>query len=170
MQISDMRAENGRSRFQQQIEAIRREAFEEGHAAAMKAVGELASRTAPQSHGGAAAPSRNQSEPRKAASPLRTSTAVRRSPADGRTRAVARITRRSRGRRAERGANARMIQEVLKKAAPRAVRQADIRNALQKKGISLTFPSIRHALGQLEARRAAKQVRNSRTWRSAASA
>src|SRR5438067_11822830 len=142
-------AEAALNELQQQIEAIRREAFDEGYAAAMKAVCELASRAAPQSGGGAAAPSliqsgedrAQQSEPRKLASPLRTSTAVRRSPAARpSSRTVARTTRSSRRRQAPRGTNARIIQEVLKKAAPRAMRQADIRNALQKKGVTVTFP------------------------------
>jgi len=39
--------------LQQQIEAIRREAFEAGYAAAMEVVGELASRSVPLSDGGA---------------------------------------------------------------------------------------------------------------------
>src|SRR5436190_13690819 len=102
-------AEAALNELQQQIDAIRREGFADGYAAAMKAVCELASRTAPQSDRGAAAPSANaspnESEPRRAASPLRTSTAVRRSPAERPAGAVGRITRRPRRRRAQRGTN-----------------------------------------------------------------
>ena len=58
-----------------------------------------------------------------------------------------------------------MIGEILKAAAPRAVRPAEIRKALQDNGVSLAFTSIRHALGQLEQRNAAEQVGDSRTWR-----
>jgi repressor of nif and glnA expression len=54
-----------------------------------------------------------------------------------------------------------MIEEILQAAAPPAA----IRKALQEKGVALAFKSIRHALGQLEARKAARQVGNSRTWR-----
>ena len=57
-----------------------------------------------------------------------------------------------------------MVQEILKAAAPRAVRQAEIRRALQAKGVTLAFPSIGHALGQLEGRKAAKQVGKSGSW------
>jgi hypothetical protein len=59
-----------------------------------------------------------------------------------------------------------MIEEVLQSMAPRAVRPAEIRSALQRdKGVAMAFTSIRHALGQLEARQTAEQVGNSRTWR-----
>jgi hypothetical protein len=44
------------------------------------------------------------------------------------------------------------------------LRQAEIRKALLEKGIEISFTSLRHALGQLEAREAAEQV-DSRTWR-----
>ena len=179
-------AETALTELQNQIEAIRRDAFAEGYAAAMKTVHELTSRSVPLQTDKAAAANGNrptedqttqsqphqipQSEPNKAAVPLRTSNPVRRSPARRPTvRRAATGMRRPRRGRAKRGTNALMIQEVLKKA-PGAVRQADIRNALQKKGVSLSFPSIRHALGQLEARKAAKQVGKSGTWRNGTAA
>jgi len=58
-----------------------------------------------------------------------------------------------------------MIEEILQSAAPGALPPAAIRKALQEKGVALAFTSIRHALGQLKARKAARQVGNSRTWR-----
>ena len=58
-----------------------------------------------------------------------------------------------------------MIGEILRSAAPRAIPPADIRRALQQRGVEMAFTSIRHALGQLEGRRAAEQVADSRTWR-----
>jgi hypothetical protein len=59
-----------------------------------------------------------------------------------------------------------MIEEVLKAAAPRAVPPAEIRKALQQdKGVEMAFTSIRHALGQLQARQAVEQVGDSNTWR-----
>ena len=168
--------------LQAQIEAIRREAFTEGYAAAMQTVKELAAQSAPQQGNNAAVPNGNgradeqktQSppnqtrppEPNKAPVPLRTSNPVRRSPA--KRRAVGRAatgTGQSRAGRAKRGANAGMIQEILQKAAPRAVRQAEIRRSLEERGVSLAYPSIGHALGQLKARKAAKQVGKSGTWR-----
>jgi hypothetical protein len=49
--------------------------------------------------------------------------------------------------------------------APSGVRPAEIRKALEDKGVAISFASIRHALDQLEARNAAEQVGDSRTWR-----
>jgi len=57
---------------------------------------------------------------------------------------------------------------ILKAASPRRMRQAEIRKALQVKGVSLAYPSIGHALGQLEARKAAKQVGKTKSWRHSA--
>jgi hypothetical protein len=68
--------------------------------------------------------------------------------------------------RAPRGDSARLIEEMLESIAPRAARPAEIRSTLQsEKGVSLAFTSIRHALGQLEARRVVEQVADSKTWR-----
>jgi hypothetical protein len=54
---------------------------------------------------------------------------------------------------------------VLRTLGPQAVRQGEIRAALQRdKGVSLAFTSIRHALGQLEARKAVEQDGNG-GWR-----
>ena len=162
-----------------QIEIIRREAFAEGYTVAMQAVKELTARSAPQQNDKAAVPNSSKSsdiaieqpEPNRAAIPLRTGTQVRRSPAKRPSaRSAVTGTRQSRRRRAERGSNARIIQEILKAAAPRAVRQAEIRRTLQGRGVSLPYPSIGHALGQLRARKAARQVGKSGTWRYSAAA
>jgi hypothetical protein len=69
-------------------------------------------------------------------------------------------------RRPSRGNNANLIEEILKSIAPRAARPAEIRSTLQReKGVAIAFTSIRHALGQLEARRIVEQVADSKTWR-----
>src|SRR5262244_2367651 len=137
-------AETALTELQNQIEAIRRDAFAEGYAAAMQAVHELTSRSVPLQTDNVAAPNGNgrpedqtpqsqphqipQSEPNKATVPLRISNPVRRSGAKRpKVRSAATGTRRSRSGRAKPGANAEMIQRILKKT-PRAVRQADIRN------------------------------------------
>src|SRR5438477_430972 len=96
-------ARTAMTELQQQIEAIRREAFAAGYAAAMEAVRDLTSRSAP----GAASAA----------------------------------------------------------AAQRAIPPADIRRALQQRGVEMAFTSIRHALGQLQQRNAAEPVGNSNTWR-----
>jgi len=75
------------------------------------------------------------------------------------------MTRRVTVRRSQRGTNARLIGEILQASAPRAMRPAEIRKGLQDKGVEMAFASVRHALGQLEARNAAKQVGDSKTWR-----
>ena len=54
-----------------------------------------------------------------------------------------------------------LVAEVLKSAAPRAMRQGEIRRALQDKGKTMSFPSIGYSLRQLAARNAARQVENS---------
>ena len=172
-------AEQALTQLHARIEAIRRQAFDEGYVAAMKAVHELASRSLPQQSDNSVQANGNgrteeepsQPDPNQAATLLRTSDPTRRSPAKpGATRSAPTAAHRSRRGRAKRGINARMIQKILKKAAPRAVRQADIRRALQHQGVSVAYPSIGHALGQLKARKAAKQVGKSGTWRYSATA
>ena len=159
--------------LQQQIEAVRREAFAAGYAAAMQAIRELTSRTTPQAGSAAAAPTRRgrgrergRARAQRAAAPKAAAAkpAARRRQARTTTAAAAR-PRRAASRRPQRGTNARMIEEILKAAAPRAVRPAEIRKALQDNGVAMAFTSIRHALGQLEQRNAAEQVGDSKTWR-----
>src|SRR2546423_1361311 len=130
------------SELQERIEQIRRQAFAAGYAEAMKAVRDLASR-----------PPRNSTNAKPNGSRRVRATA-------------AKTTRRSaRPARAQRGTNALRVEEVLKAARPRAIRAADIRKALQKKRITISFPSLRGALRQLEVRQAARQVGDSGTWR-----
>jgi hypothetical protein len=75
------------------------------------------------------------------------------------------VSRASAGR-PQRGTNARLVEEVLQSNAPRALRPAEIRRTLQRdKGVAMAFTSIRHALVQLEERRTAEQVADSKTWR-----
>jgi hypothetical protein len=145
--------------FQAQIEKMRREAFEAGYAAAMQAVEELASQPTRNSSRTAAAPNdrRRGRSGQAAAKPN--------GPRRARVNAASKATRRSVVGKSQRGANALRVQEVLKATSPRAVRPAAIRKALQEKGITISFPSLRHALRQLAARKAAMQVGNTRTWR-----
>ncbi|HTV89017.1 MAG TPA: hypothetical protein VME41_08385 [Stellaceae bacterium] len=153
------------NQLQEQIDAIRREAFAQGYAAAMQAVRDLAARPAPGA--GAAAPRGRPTTVHPA--PAAAAPAGRR----GRPRANAAPTAPAprRGGRAavprpQRGTNARYVEEVLQSNAPRALRPAEIRSAIQRdKGVAMAFTSIRHALGQLEARDAAEQVGDSKTWR-----
>jgi hypothetical protein len=142
--------------LQQQIEEVRRESFAAGYAAAMQAVGEVASRSAPEAESTTPRRRRGARQAAPAARPVR-----RRVRATSDTGS----TRRSAARRPQRGTNARLIGEILQASAPHAMRAAEIRKALQDKGVAMAFASIGHALGQLQARNAAEQVGDSKTWR-----
>ena len=156
--------------LQDQIEAVRREAFAAGYAAAMQAVRELAGKPAPGAEGTGATPQRRRrgaGRPAAAATPAASAPAA----AGRRQRQPRAAVPPARGRRAatqrpQRGSNARMVEEVLQAAAPRALRPAEIRSTIQRdKGVAIAFTSIRHALGQLEQRRVAEQIADSKTWR-----
>jgi hypothetical protein len=161
--------------LQQQIEVVRREAFAADSAAAMEAVRELASQSVPQADAAAAAPSRadvveaaaepthRKRNPQHKAHPSPPNSRSHHYRYSHHRRPAATPTRRSTGRRSQRGTNALMIEEILKAAAPNALRPAEIRKALQDKGVAISFASIRHALGQLERRDATEQVGNSNT-------
>ena len=158
--------------LQDQIDAIRKEAYAAGYAAAMQVIQKAAG-------GGAAAPAPRRGRPpavqpakAAAAKPARVAKAAR----PAKPAKPARVMRRRRvavpaaaassGSRPRRGNNAQLVSEVLQAIAPQAARPAEIRAAVQRdKGVSLAFTSIRHALGQLETRKAVEQVGDSKTWR-----
>ena len=145
------------SQLQEQIEAIRREAFAAGFEAAMRAVRHFASTHAPDKEPQSAQPVRRRSAQRPRTSGQRGQM--------GDTSGVSRRGTTS-APRPQRGTNARLVEEVLQSNAPRALRPAEIRSAIQReKGVVIAFTSIRHALGQLESRRVAEQVADSNTWR-----
>jgi hypothetical protein len=150
-------AKTALTQLQDQIEAVRREAFAAGYAAAMQSIRDVAAQPAPGAEPVATAPRRRPRVP-----PLP-------SPRERQPRASAGTTpRASRAprQRPQRGTNARLVEEVLQSNAPRALRPAEIRSALQSdKGVAMAFTSIRHALGQLEERHTAEQVGDSKTWR-----
>jgi hypothetical protein len=146
--------------LQQQIEDVRREAYAAGYAAAMQVILGAASSTASKAGTTAAGPGRRGPRRIRQAAPTKP-TRSRRTRA---TPATA-TTRPSADGRAQRGNNALIIEEILKTAAPSTVRAAEIRKALQDKGVAMSFTSIHHALRQLEARNAAEQVGDSKSWR-----
>ena len=148
-------AKTAMSQLEDQVELIRREAFAAGYAAAMQAIHEIASRPAPaEKRPAPTVPARRGRPPRQP------------QPAPRKTQArQARASSKPAAKRLERGSNARFVEEALRARAPLAVRPAEIRAALQRdKGVSLAFTSIRHALGQLEARKAVEQDANG-GWR-----
>jgi hypothetical protein len=114
-----------------------------GYAAAMLAIREIAARPAPaEKRPTPAAPTPRGRLPRQP-QPAPRKAQARQTPADSKPAA----------RRPERGSNAKLVEEVLRALAPQAVRPGEIRAALPRdKGVSLADTSIRHALGELEAR------------------
>ena len=147
--------------LQQQIEDVRREAYAAGYAAAMQVISDAASRPAPKAGTTAAAPRRRGRGRVRQAAPAAKPTRSRRT----RTTGVPARTRPSANGRAQRGTDALIIEEILKAMAPSAARPAEIRKALQDNRVAISFASIHHALRQLEARYAAEQVGDSKSWR-----
>src|ERR1700730_7761516 len=143
--------------LQQQIE-VRRDSYAAGYAAAMQVMSVAASRPAPKAGTTVAGPSRRGRGRVRQAAPAAKPTRPRRSGASETTRPSA-------NGRAQRGTNALIIEEILKAMAPSAVRPAEIRKAMQDNGVAISFASIHHALRQLEARNAAEQVGDSKSWR-----
>jgi hypothetical protein len=148
-------AKTAMSQLEDQVELIRREAFAAGYAAAMQAVREITSRPAPTEKLPTPTPPARRGRPPRQPQPTPRKTQARKARANSKPAA----------KRPERGSNARFVEEVLRALAPQAVRPAEIRAALQRdKGRSLAYTSIRHALGQLEGRKAVEQDGNG-GWR-----
>ena len=155
-------AKTALTQLQDQIEAVRREAFAAGYAAAMQSIRDFTGKPAPGAEPAAARPRRGR---RSAAAPARPGRSARQRQPRATAVSPRRASRASAGR-PQRGTNARLIEEVLQSNAPRALAPAEIRRALQRdKGVAMAFTSIRHALVQLEERRTAEQVADSKTWR-----
>jgi hypothetical protein len=140
--------------LQDQIEAIRDEAYAAGYAAAMQAVRDFSARPT----SGAVATSTRSQPPPKAA-PAKPSGRPDRSPA--RTNPAVQVRHRP-----QRGTNARLIIEVLKASGSDFVRPAAIRTTLQNtNGAVLPFTSIRHALSQLQSQGLAEPSGDGKSWR-----
>ena len=154
-------AKTALTQLQDQIEAVRREAFAAGYAAAMQSIRDFAAKPAPGAEPAATRPPRG----RRSVAPARPGRPAGQRPPRAAARAPRRAGRAA-ARRPQRGTNARLVEEVLQANAPRALRPAEIRRALQRdKGAAMAFTSIRHALAQLEERHTAEQVGDSKTWR-----
>jgi hypothetical protein len=150
-------AKTALTQLQDQIEAIRREAYDAGYAAAMQAIRDFVA------HPSAAvvptSRTRVPAKPTRAAKPAPAAKAPQRR-RRGAAKAVATASR------PQRGTNARLIAEVLKAMPLGVARPAEIRSALQRdKGVQMAFTSIRHALGQLSSRREVEASADGKTWR-----
>ena len=136
--------------LQDQIEAIRREAYNAGYLAAMQAIREFAAK------------------PSVSVVPGKRGRGVAKTPVQatrgrGRPRSTARPTTRQ---RPQRGNNAQLIAEVLRGMPSGTARPAEIRKALQRdKGVVIAFTSIRHSLGQLASRHEVEASSDGKTWR-----
>ena len=164
-------AKTALTQLQDQIEAVRREAFAAGYAAAMQSIRDFAAKGTPAAASGGPPGRRGRRAAVAAPAPVTAPAAAptRQRQPRGAARAAGRTATRSRragSPRLQRGTNARLIEEVLQSNAPRALHPAEIRSALQRdKGVAIAFTSIRHALTQLEGRHAAEQIGDSKTWR-----
>src|SRR6266851_3051578 len=110
-------AKTALTQLQDQIEAVRREAFAAGYAAAMQSIRDFAAKPASSGEPAATRPQRR----RGAAAPARPGRPARQ---QRQPRAPARAPRRASrtaGRRPQRGTNARLVEEVLQASAPRAL-------------------------------------------------
>jgi len=155
-------AKTALTQLQDQIEAVRREAFAAGYAAAMQSIRDFAAKPVPGAEPNAIRPERR----RRSAAPARAGRPARQRQPRAATLRAPRSASRASGRRPQRGTNARLVEEVLQSNAPRALPPAEIRRALQRdKGVAMAFTSIRHALVQLEERHTAEQVADNKTWR-----
>jgi len=128
-------AKTALDQLQDQIEAIRREAYDAGYAAAMQAIRDFAARPT----AGAPATRGRRAVGKELVAAKPTAGRRRRGAAAAKTAPTT--------RRPQRGSNARLIAEVLKALPSGTGRPADIRKALQTdKGVEMAFTSIRHAL------------------------
>lgn len=128
------------AQLQDQIETIRREAYDEGYRAAMQVITEFAAGTVKPT------PATASGRPRRQRSPA--TTAVKRVAAG----------------KSSRGDNARHVAEALTTLPERTGPAAAIRKALAGRGISMAYTSIRHALGQLQTRGEASVAEDGKTW------
>jgi hypothetical protein len=163
-------AKSAVNQLQEQVDAIRREAYAEGYAAAMQLIQKAAATPpsgamAPVARRGPAAPAAQAAPPASAVAPEAVPKRRGRRPGT-RREAPVKAPRSGRTSRPPRGTNAQLVSEFLQSVAPRAVRPAEIRTALQRdKGVEMAFTSIRHALGQLEARQTVEPGAEDKTWR-----
>jgi len=129
------------------IESIRQEAYNEGYAAAMRAVAEFSSGTA---------------KPKVIVAKrtsVKTTTAATVAPKRQRPASAKPASRQMR-----RGDNMRHIAEAMMMLPAQTGRAGAIKKVLAEKGHDIPYTSIRHGLGQLQARGEASVAEDGRTW------
>ena len=149
------------------LESIRREAYTEGYAAAMRAVVEFStSRTAKPKA------TATKASARKAASKATATKATARKAAAAKsttaTTAAPKRQRRAQAkpapRQTRRGDNMRRIAEAMMTLPNHSGPAAAIKKVLAGKGHDIPYTSIRHGLGQLQARGEASVAADGKTW------
>ena len=149
------------------LESIRREAYTEGYAAAMRAVVEFStSRTAKPKA------TATKATARKAASKVAGSKAAATKAAAAKsttaTTAAPKRQRRAQAkpapRQTRRGDNMRRIAEAMMTLPDHSGPAAAIKKVLAGKGHDIPYTSIRHGLGQLQARGEASVGADGKTW------
>ena len=150
------------------IESIRREAYNEGYAAAMRAVVEFStSRTAKPKATVTKATARKAAGS-KAAAGKADATKATAAKSTTATTAAPKRQRRAQAkpapRRTRRGDNARRIAQAMMTLPDHSGPAAAIKRALAGKGHDIPYTSIRHGLGQLQARGEASVGADGKTW------
>ena len=133
------------------IESIRREAYEDGYAAAMRAVIEFSTSGTATSKATVAKASAAKSTTATAAPRRQRRTQVKPAP-----------------RQTRRGDNARHIAEAMMALPDHTGPAAAIKKALAEKGHDIAYPSIRHGLGQLQKDSKVTLAEDGKTWSLAA--
>ena len=156
-------AKTALTQLQDQIEAIRREAYNAGYTAAMQAIRDFVARPTAASTPTPRARVTKPPAVAKVAKVVKATKATKAAP-QRRRRAAAKAP--AAARRPQRGTNAKLIAEVLQGMPSGTARPAEIRSALQRhKGVAMAFTSIRHALGQLATRNEVEAAADGKTWR-----
>ena len=154
------------TQLQDQIETIRREAYNEGYSAALQAVLTFAKQPTaePQTRFATTRKSPAKAPAKRATSTRGASLAVQTLAASPKT-----ASRAPRQRTGRRGENGPLIEAALKSLPNRTGRAGDIRKAIkQQHETELAFTSIRNALGQLQKDSKVTLAPDGKTWSLAA--
>jgi hypothetical protein len=152
------------TQLQDQIETIRRDAYNEGYSAAMRALLNFAKQPA-------AEPQTRSATTRKspAKAPARRKIAAAIAVPQAASPKAATASRAPRQRMGRRGENAPLIEAALKSLPNHTGRAGDIRKAIkQQHETELAFTSIRNALGQLQKDSKVTLAPDGKTWSLAA--
>ena len=152
------------TQLQDQIETIRREAYNEGYSAALQVVLNFAKQpiAEPQTRSATTRKSPAKRAPSTRGAPLAVQTQA--TPPKGET-----ASRAPRQRMGRRGENAPLIEAALKSLPNHTGRAGDIRKAIKEQHeTELAFTSIRNALGQLQKDSRVTLAGDGKTWSLAA--